>query len=69
MRLLLPRVVPASRLTTGAARERVGFEIPMPMSIAALRDPANDTQPAERLGPTLTSDLRAILIDGAPVRG
>ena len=41
----------------------------MPMPIAALRVPANDTQPAESLGPTLTSDHRAILIDGAPVGG
>jgi hypothetical protein len=30
-------------LTPEAAREKVGFEIPMPMPIAALRDPASET--------------------------
>lgn len=62
----------------------------MPMPIAALRDPATETPPADSLGyavtglghqpqagdlavtgPTLpnVNDIRAILIDGAPVRG
>jgi glycerate 2-kinase len=39
-----------SSLTTKAAREKVSFEIPMPMLIAALRDPANETPHADSLG-------------------
>lgn len=87
-------IVSGSSLTTAAAREKVRFEIPMPL--AALRDPANETPPADSLGlagcetlivarardalaaaaaraegPTLTNvnDVRATLIDGAPVGG
>lgn len=39
-----------SSLTTEAAREKVGFEIPMLMPIAALRDPANETPLADHMG-------------------
>jgi glycerate 2-kinase len=42
--------VSGSSWTTEAAREKVSFEILMPMPIAALRDPANETPPADSLG-------------------
>jgi hypothetical protein len=75
---LLPLFVSGSSLTTEAAREKVCFQIPMPMPIAALRDPATETPPADSLGlagceslsvARARDDLRAILSDGAPVGG
>jgi glycerate-2-kinase len=69
-------IVSGASLTTEAAREKVSFEIRMPMPIALrLRNDAylffEAVGDLAVTGPTLTNvnDFRATLIDGTPVAG